>query len=90
MEDVIRVISKAIIISIVIVSDTLIKDCCRCLKRHTSLICTSVGHTGGVSTLSCFALSLYEALIIAAVTGRPRALGAGVCLMGIHVKEIAK
>lgn len=36
MENVLRVISKAIIIGIVIVSDTLIKD--RRLKKHTLML----------------------------------------------------
>ena len=74
MEDVVRLISKAIIISIVIMSDSLIKDCCRHLKRHTSLISTAIGLAGAVLFHPCVRSSLYGALadcsVIAPVTGR--------------------
>lgn len=74
MEDVVRVISKAIIISLVIVSDSLIKDCRRCLKQHTSLISTAIGLTGAVLLRPRVSLSLYGALthrsVTAPVTGQ--------------------
>lgn len=91
MENVVRVISKAIIISIVIVSDTLIKDCCHCLKQHTSLISTAIGLSGAVLFHPHVSLSLYAALtqcsVFAPVMGN-RGSGAGVkfvcSMMGIH------
>lgn len=72
MEDVIRVISKAIIISIVMVSDTLIKDGCHCIKQHTSLISTAVGLAGAVLFRPRASPSLHGALtdssVVAPVT----------------------
>lgn len=74
MEDVVRVISKAIIISIVLVSGALIKDGCHCLKQHTSLISTAIGLTGAVLLHPHVPLSLYGALtdcsVIAPAAGK--------------------
>lgn len=73
MEDVVRVISHAVIISIGLVSDTLIKECCHCLQQHTSLISSAIGLAGALLFHSHVSLALYGVLtdcsVIAPVTG---------------------